>query len=518
MAGPKLWGNTWIFQDRAPQDILAHHKGTKVSVRLAGEVSEVTIGTQLKKSLGTSDKATAQERYRDLSAQLGEAYACLRQAQTQGPVRLTDRQCDELAGEYFKRTKATYSEDNGGSTWDALLDALDLHGATAKGREAFHGEAASRLLTERGIITTAESRERLLLAMHRAFLDAGKRIYRWAETGDYGPMQGGEEQYPTVPVTKVPPALTLAMVREAYIKDRRAVGKDERKMIDRFRSFFDPFVAHVGGEGRDANSITPEEVESWLEALEKRGLERRTIKDSYLSAVRAALRQSARRLTSDPLKGVKVNVPKVRRTRPKGFTKEEATAILRTAKASTDKPGRRKDHIKRARRWVPWICAHTGARVGEITQLRKEDFKEVNGIRYVHITPEAGSTKTGNDRFVPLHPQLIAEGLWQAVQEAKPGPLFHIPGGKTEGTNNRIREMVRKEAGVTDPKVQPNHAWRHRFITEARGRMDSETRDRITGHEDGRAAAGYGETELVTLAAAIEAMPAFDLTEPERPI
>ena len=54
MAGPKLRGNTWVFQDRAPQDILNHHKGTKVSVRLAGEVSEVTIGVQVKKSLSTA--------------------------------------------------------------------------------------------------------------------------------------------------------------------------------------------------------------------------------------------------------------------------------------------------------------------------------------------------------------------------------------------------------------------------------------------------------------------------------
>ena len=75
-----------------------------------------------------------------------------------------------------------------------------------------------------------------------------------------------------------------------------------------------------------------------------------------------------------------MNVPKAKRARPKGFTHEEATAILRTAKAITSNAGWGKVYNIRARRWIPWICAHTGARVGEIAQLRKEDFKETNGM------------------------------------------------------------------------------------------------------------------------------------------
>ncbi|MEC5293197.1 hypothetical protein, partial [Aurantimonas sp. C2-3-R2] len=33
-----------------------------------------------------------------------------------------------------------------------------------------------------------------------------------------------------------------------------------------------------------------------------------------------------------------------------------------------------------SRRWVPWICAYTGARVNEITQLRRQDIKQIDGI------------------------------------------------------------------------------------------------------------------------------------------
>jgi len=41
-----------------------------------------------------------------------------------------------------------------------------------------------------------------------------------------------------------------------------------------------------------------------------------------------------------------------------------------------------------ARRWVPWLSAYTGARVGEITQLRKQDVIKRDGIHAIHITPE----------------------------------------------------------------------------------------------------------------------------------
>ena len=71
MAGPKLRGNTWYLHDRTPQDILRHHRGAKVTVKVAGKVSEITIDTQVKKTLETSDHATAKDRYRDLSGQLG---------------------------------------------------------------------------------------------------------------------------------------------------------------------------------------------------------------------------------------------------------------------------------------------------------------------------------------------------------------------------------------------------------------------------------------------------------------
>ncbi len=71
-------------------------------------------------------------------------------------------------------------------------------------------------------------------------------------------------------------------------------------------------------------------------------------------------------------------------------------------------------------------------------------------------------------------------------------------------------QWVREFVGITDPNVQPNHAWRHRFKTVARdSNMDLEVRDAIQGHEDGRAASDYGEVSVKAMWEAVNALPPY---------
>jgi integrase len=70
----------------------------------------------------------------------------------------------------------------------------------------------------------------------------------------------------------------------------------------------------------------------------------------------------------NPFVGVAVKVPKKKRLRETdAFTPEEATAILKAAQAITNTNSR----FAAACRWVPWLCAYTGARAGEITQTAR---------------------------------------------------------------------------------------------------------------------------------------------------
>lgn len=53
-------------------------------------------------------------------------------------------------------------------------------------------------------------------------------------------------------------------------------------------------------------------------------------------------------------------------------------------------PGREAPKLAAAKRWVPWLCAFTGARVGEMIQIRKEDVRREGKLWMLHVTPEAG--------------------------------------------------------------------------------------------------------------------------------
>src|SRR5262249_46427058 len=88
----------------------------------------------------------------------------------------------------------------------------------------------------------------------------------------------------------------------------------------------------------------------------------------------------------------------------RAFTEAEALSVLRAAAAVTSIPlGKRGWQWAACRRWAPWIMAYTGARGGEITQLRAADVEERPGIGVVvKITPEAGTVKTGKVRVVPI--------------------------------------------------------------------------------------------------------------------
>jgi integrase len=79
-------------------------------------------------------------------------------------------------------------------------------------------------------------------------------------------------------------------------------------------------------------------------------------------------------------------------------------------------------------------------------------------------------------------------GFVRFASSAPAGHLFLRPNKKTgdvlgplTGVKNRVREFVREF--VTDPNVQPNHAWRHLFMTRSRAAgVDQELRRMITGH------------------------------------
>ena len=194
----------------------------------------------------------------------------------------------------------------------------------------------------------------------------------------------------------------------------------------------------------------------------------------------------------NPFEKAKVTIPRRTRLREtQAFRPDEQRTILKAALEieDTNKPD------AAARRWVPWLCAYTGARVGEITQLRGSDLLKRDQTCALRITPEAGTMKSGNTRLVPLHEHLLEQGFAEFVEGRGDGPLFYkpAPNGKL-GTTAKPRKPRYQQArqrlaawvrslGITDPTLQPNHAWRHTFkqIADHAG-ITERTSNYITGH------------------------------------
>ena len=307
-----------------------------------------------------------------------------------------------------------------------------------------------------------------------------------------------------------------AYAAEAQIKPRTRIE---------WRAIIERLIAFLGHD--DAARITADDLDRWKDALlaevSNRGTTRDpvTVKGKHLGAVRATLgwAKDNRKLPANVALDVKVRLPKKQKLRERDFTRAEAEAIL--SAASGPSPDGASPEQVFAQRWIPWLCAYTGARVNEISQLRGEDVEEREGIWSIRITPEAGTVKANSARVVPLHPHLLEQGFPAAAKARGEGPLFYDEsrrrGTAREGNTQarkvgeRLASWVRSEVGITDPGLAPNHGWRHTFKTRAlASNMEERIADAIQGHAPASVGRRYGTVPLETMAEAIARMPRFN--------
>jgi integrase len=137
-----------------------------------------------------------------------------------------------------------------------------------------------------------------------------------------------------------------------------------------------------------------------------------------------------RKLATNPAKEITIKLGKAPRLRSKGFTDAEATAILRLA--FNRQRGGEYPKTAAAKRWLPWLCAYSGARIGEVAQLRRQDIR-ADGEQWVAcITPEAAPVKTKQAREFPLHPHLVEMGFPNFVTSSGNGYLFLNASGRED--------------------------------------------------------------------------------------
>ncbi|MBX7482331.1 DUF6538 domain-containing protein [Qipengyuania qiaonensis] len=293
-----------------------------------------------------------------------------------------------------------------------------------------------------------------------------------------------------------------------------ASGSANPNTARRWRNRVEQLVEHLGHD--DARRVTRADLNGWTAALVAKGLEGKTVRDGYLPAIRVAFAVAYEDgdIPTNPASGLKVRAPKPTKLRERELTDDEAATILRGS--LQPQPKRLSPEHALARRWVPWLCAYTGARVSEITQLRATDITKAGDIWLVHITPEAGGVKTGEARLVPIHSHLLDQGIAQFAKTGDEAPLFYREGAGSDlnpGYKLRASDLAKwvRTLGVDAPA--PNHGWRHRFKTQARiAEIPEYLADKIQGHAPATEGRKYGGSNLLVLMRnAIEKLPRFDL-------
>lgn len=537
------------FNGRIPTDLLDRVRGMTLHVPVGTETVACIISakaTHVRLSVRSHDPAEVKKRTADIAAYLETVWKALR---VSAPVSLTHKQATALAGDLFRSWS---NPDRGRSLAVEHIEGLGMvlvdDDATeeeeaegwrcvarrvADAEDAEHleevlGPIADRLLLEKGIAQLdAPSRRMLLVALAKALRDAFEGRARNA-MGDYSedptakrfpewhPPKLDRSASPVPPASRSSAKVTLTGLLEDWWAEAQKTGR-KQSTYNSYSSTILNLKAYLKHD--DALRVTPEDIVAFKDNRLAKGASAKTVKDSDLAGLKTIFgwAKGNLRIPTNPAEGITIKVGRKPRLRTPGFTDEEATAILKHAAAHVQ--GRTEAwQMAAAKRWVPWLSAFSGARLGEMVQLRKQDVRKQGDHWVMRITPEAFTVKTNEARDVPLHPQLIDIGFIRFLEAAPEGHLFMTPSGESEEekrgawrtAENRVRDFVRKV--VLDKNVQPTHGWRHRFKTVAlEHQLIPRVVDALQGHKGKDVSSQYGEVTLKARADAIAALPLFDI-------
>jgi integrase len=474
----------------------------------------------------------ARAKHRDWCSEIEARFHNIRAVREGRGRSLTPREARALAGEWYEWFTARMAAKNlPAEVWEEgqWLVRLEMGGGVLAGDPLEEWEANISMRDRVRPMIADEAKSQQFLAAKRLTLDpasqtmfldfltpdffAALALLARRARGDYGPDKWAE-RFPRLEVT-ADPSLTPWVLFERWI----AKARPANSTVDRWRTVF----LRLQSDFPNANAATllPEQMQQWANGLIDAGRTARTVADVWVRAARTVFAWGIdeKMITRNPFVGWRVKVPKKIRTREtKAFTDDEIKTILSAALAVVV-------HNKgdAAKRWCPWLAAYSGARMGELTQLRGVDIVEQNGIHAMKISPEAGTTKTGKARTVPLHEHLIRQGFLTFVKSSGEGPLFYNeqkqPTGPDDPTNPRKARYVKSRErvatwvrglGVNDPELSPNHAWRHTFKAIGfRCGISEKLLDAIVGHAPASVGRGYGEPTLADKVEELRKFPRY---------
>jgi integrase len=414
--------------------------------------------------------------------------------------------------------------------------------AAAPPSDAF-GDVAEAIIRERGWDVLPESPEylRLCRVLASSRMHALKAIAARDDGDHLSTTANPEIPAPVASIgkrKKAKPGESLLELLPQYFKEEGARLSSEE--LFKKQKVVELFAEHVGKD-RDVQTITRADLRNFKRALEhwprtaynqrqfkgktfdeivelNRKLGGRTIGpatvNNYLSSLGGYCNWLfANDYLSEPkiTQGLLVKHNKAEHAR-ESYSEAELQAIFALpvftgCKASDDVNAPGDVRVTDWRFWIPVICLYTGARLGEIAQLRIQDVREVGGHWTLHITDdgEGMAVKTkGSVRIVPVHPELMRLGLIAYRQRIADSGSERLFPELTANEHGRYAASVSKwwrkylqRFGVVGGNA---YRFRHTFADALRtaGYMDNEIGP-LLGHGSGTMTEKYGALPQVTV-------------------
>ncbi len=459
-------GQTWFVRLRIPADLAP------------------ILGQHHTRTLQTTDFREAKSRAAAIVGAAGAWWPVLRNeamALVLGKP-IEELTLDDLRGvDHARLARDSEALDNGSR--QQLRDKLeDLHAAAESGRS---------------ILARKEHVARTMLDAMRAAREVGRQ--------DAVPFAPAPPRVPVASASTDPrAALTLEGLLDNFFNDRPSLSESTKTS---HRQVMRDFHRRVGNKG--IGSITKADVadyKDWLQSQPGRNgrpkAAHATI-EKNLNHVRSMLKwasEEAGILDSSPGEKVKppkqgddANEPKRLPLQPEHLAKLFASPLY----TGCDGPRRwSKPGSYRAppdRRYFMLVMFLAGARTEE---LPGAGIYDLDGIPCLDLLVTGTKTRAGA-RLVPILPELRKTGFlaWARERIAGGGTLFEgagVPADWSQWTGRYFDSI-----GIDDPLL-PSYSLRHSFKVMMRGgNLNTETMNRIFGHEEGTTGEIYGKGLLI---------------------
>jgi integrase len=539
----------WWFRKATPVDLYAKRSElAAMGISITREVKH-TLAVKSKEAF---NKVEAEKRAAKALATCLQRFDSMRDALKKGPTKLSGKQIAAMAGDIARRLLASDPNLNEGDAivfvsniprivdmlgtgevkakWRNAVElfeliaeqGLDHYKSNPKIRKVIDGFVAQALLKQ-GIVAVDNQSRLLLEARIVKDLPAhAQMLAAMQEDGDYRlpeTFAGRPELSNAFPVASA--KFTFSQLLEGW----RLNKKPSPSSVKAYTNWCNAFVKWR--KSGDATTITRKEMLEWRDALQADHAFNDKGRKGKLDGVRGIIEWGItnEKLTYsiNPAKGVTIDASKSER---EGWPDAQAALLLTKARDQ-------KGYL----RWSTLLMAVTGARAGEIAQLRVSDlFEDDKGQWAVTITAKAGRLKTeASERTIPLHSVVVTEGLPAFVnglksagdKDARLFPEFFSEAVKRKAakSGNAETEGLSQASGkryqtwiygpevglVKDKRYASRHSWRHRIATLMREHCEQDAEARLSeliGHAKMTITSKYGKgAPLRLLREAVESIP-----------